>query len=71
MNTNKENENKPCTIQNVRRSIELINDKNTLNDWLGRNTKRNSFLTWKYKNKIYELDGIREIWQKEMDLYYA
>ena len=43
-----------------------------LNDWLDKNTKRNSFLTWEYKGKIYKgIDELRRIWQNEIDKHYA
>ncbi len=59
-------------IADVRRSVDMIYNKLTFNDWLDRNTKRNSFLTWEYKGKIYKgIDELRRIWQNEMDRHYA
>lgn len=58
-------------IADVRRCIDMINDKNTFNDWLEQNTRRNSFLTWEYKGKIYNgLDELRQIWSDEIEMYY-
>ena len=41
--------------------------KYPFNEWLNKNTIRNSFLTWKYNGKIYNgLDSLRRIWLVEI-----
>ena len=68
--TNDENGNE--FIADVRRSVDMIYNKRTFNDWLDKNTQRNSFLTWEYQGKIYYgIDELRKIWQNEMDKHYA
>lgn len=55
-------------ISELRLSFYRAYNKRSFDYWLDKNTKRNSFLTWQYQEKIYYgIDELRKLWQNEND----